>query len=77
MIVQRVARDREKKEGEKEGGNSIKTVNIQGVDRKTGTPHNILQSNTTAMQKPLEVLLFSLIKMVIVKHLLLLLLFFF
>ncbi len=48
------------KDWEKERNSRIKTVNIQVVDRKTGTPYNILQSNTTAMQRPLEVLLFHL-----------------
>lgn len=53
--------ERETEKGwEKERNSRIKTVNIQGVDRKTGTPYKIMQSNTTAMQTPLEVLLFHL-----------------
>lgn len=38
-------RERETKRGvRKRGKNRISTVNIQGVDRKTGTPYNILQA---------------------------------
>lgn len=55
MLLCKMWREIERKKGKKKRETTIKTVKIQGVDRKTGTPYNILQSNTTAMQKPLEV----------------------